>query len=108
MPGIPKRCHERTSQETGNYLRVRAGEALPEVGGGGVFAGAEHGAAVSVVLLDAAPGDDEQQAHMHPVEEVVVVQQGVGSLRTIESTKARLSRRCRYQVRLITPGSEPP
>ena len=31
-------------QETGNYLRVRAREALPEADGGRVFAGAEHGA----------------------------------------------------------------
>jgi quercetin dioxygenase-like cupin family protein len=62
-------------QETGIYLRVRAREALPEADGGRVFAGAEHGAEVCVVLLDAAPGD-QQEAHVHPVEEVVVVQQG--------------------------------
>ena len=66
-------------EETGNYLRVRASEALPEADGGRVFTGAEHGAAVSVVLVDAAPGDDEQEAHMHPVEEVVVVQQGAAT-----------------------------
>jgi quercetin dioxygenase-like cupin family protein len=66
-------------QETGNYLRVRAREALPEADGGRVFASAEHGAAVSVVLVDAAPGDDEQEAHMHPVEEVVSVQQGAAT-----------------------------
>ena len=66
-------------QETGNYLRVRAREALSEADGGRVFASAEHGAAVSVVLVDAAPGDDEQEAHMHPVEEVVVVQQGAAT-----------------------------
>ena len=45
-------------QETGNYLRVRAREALPEAEGGRVFAGAEHGAALSVVLVDAAPGEE--------------------------------------------------
>ena len=66
-------------QETGNYLRVRAREELPEAGGGRVFAGEDHGAAVSVVLVDAAPGDDEQAAHRHPVEEVVVVQQGAAA-----------------------------
>jgi quercetin dioxygenase-like cupin family protein len=66
-------------QETGNYLRVRAREALPEFGGGRLFAGAEHGAAVSVVLVDAARGDDEPEAHTHAVEEVVVVQQGAAT-----------------------------
>ena len=40
-----------------------------------MFAGAEHGAGVSVVLIDAAPGT-EQEPHTHPVEEVVVVQEG--------------------------------
>jgi quercetin dioxygenase-like cupin family protein len=65
-------------QQTGNYLRVRAGEALPEADGGRVFAGAEHGAEVSVMLIDAAPGD-AQEAHLHPVEEVVVVQQGMAT-----------------------------
>jgi quercetin dioxygenase-like cupin family protein len=66
-------------EETGNYLRVRAREALPEADGGRVFTGTEHGAGVSVVLVDAAPGDDEQEAHVHPVEEVVVVQQGAAT-----------------------------
>jgi hypothetical protein len=46
---------ENELQETGNYLRVRAREPLPEAEGGRVFAGAEHGAAVSVVLVDARP-----------------------------------------------------
>ena len=45
-------------QETGKYLRVRAREALPEAEGGRVFSGAEHGAALSVVLVDAAPGEE--------------------------------------------------
>ena len=65
-------------QETGNYLHVRAREALPEADGGRVFAGGQHGAEVSVVVLDAAPGD-RQEAHTHPVEEVVVVQQGAAT-----------------------------
>ncbi len=65
-------------QQTGNYLRVRAREALPEADGGRVFAGAEHGAEVSVALIDAGPAD-EQGAHMHPVEEVVVVQEGAAT-----------------------------
>ena len=65
-------------QETGNYLRVRAREALPEADGGRVFAGAEHGAAVSVVLIDAAPGE-QQPPHVHPVEEVAVVHDGAAT-----------------------------
>jgi quercetin dioxygenase-like cupin family protein len=65
-------------QQTGNYLRVRASEALPEADSGRVFAGAKHGAGVSVVLIDAAPAD-QQQPHLHPVEEVVVVQQGAAT-----------------------------
>ncbi len=65
-------------QETGNYLRVRARDALPEAEGGRLFAGAEHGAGVSVVLVDAASGE-EQAAHVHPVEEVVFVQEGAAT-----------------------------
>jgi quercetin dioxygenase-like cupin family protein len=62
-------------QETGNYLRVRSREALPAASGGRVFTGAEHGATVSVLLVEAEPGE-AQEAHVHPVEEVVIVQQG--------------------------------
>jgi quercetin dioxygenase-like cupin family protein len=65
-------------EQTGNYLRVRGRQALPEADGGRVFTGAEHGATVSVVLIEAAPGD-QQEAHLHPVEEVVVVQQGAAT-----------------------------
>jgi quercetin dioxygenase-like cupin family protein len=62
-------------QQTGNYLRVRDHEELPEADGGRVFSGAEHGACVSVVVIDAAPGK-AQAPHAHTVEEVVAVQQG--------------------------------
>src|SRR3954447_13073932 len=62
-------------QERGVYLRVRARDALPETDGGRVFCGLEHGAGVSVVLIDAAPGV-RQEWHVHPVEEVVAVQDG--------------------------------
>jgi quercetin dioxygenase-like cupin family protein len=65
-------------QETGNYLRVRARDALPDADGGRVFTGADHGAGVSVVLIDAKPGD-EQSPHVHPVEEIVVVHDGAAS-----------------------------
>jgi quercetin dioxygenase-like cupin family protein len=65
-------------QETGNYLRVRAREGLPEANAGRLFAGAEHGANVSVLLHDAEPGE-AQEAHAHPAEEVVVVQHGAAT-----------------------------
>ncbi len=69
---------ENELQKTGNYLRVRDGEALTEAGGGHVFAGAEHGAAVSVLLVDAPPGE-QQAPHVHPVEEVAIVQEGAAT-----------------------------
>jgi quercetin dioxygenase-like cupin family protein len=62
-------------QQTGDYLRVRDHQGLPEVDGGRVFSGAEHGACVSVVVIDAAPGW-AQAPHAHTVEEVLAVQQG--------------------------------
>jgi quercetin dioxygenase-like cupin family protein len=65
-------------QETGNYLRVRARDALPEAEGGRMFAGDEHGAAISVVLIDAAPGE-HQPPHVHPVEEIAVVHEGAAT-----------------------------
>ncbi|MFL5864161.1 MAG: DUF5069 domain-containing protein [Solirubrobacteraceae bacterium] len=65
-------------QDTGSYLRVRAREALPRADGGWVFAGAAHGAGVSVVVIDAVPGQ-AQEWHTHSVEEVVVVQDGAAT-----------------------------
>jgi quercetin dioxygenase-like cupin family protein len=65
-------------QQTGNYLRVRDQEELPEVEGGRVFSGDQHGAGVSVVIIDAAPAD-AQEPHAHIVEEVVAVQQGAAT-----------------------------
>jgi quercetin dioxygenase-like cupin family protein len=65
-------------QETGSYLRVRDHAALPEDAGGRAFAGAEHGAGVSVVLVDAAPGE-AQEPHVHPVEEVLAVHDGAAT-----------------------------
>lgn len=65
-------------QHTGNYLRVRDHAELPEAEGGRVFSGTEHGASVSVVFIDAAPGQ-AQEPHAHPVEEVVAVQDGAAT-----------------------------
>jgi quercetin dioxygenase-like cupin family protein len=39
------------------YLRARRRDALPEGDGGRRFAGAEHGAEVDVLLVEAGPGD---------------------------------------------------
>src|SRR3954468_19925545 len=57
------------------YLRVRRRDELPPAAGGHLFAGADHGAGVSVVLIEAAPGQAEEP-HSHPIEEVVVIQEG--------------------------------
>jgi quercetin dioxygenase-like cupin family protein len=58
-------------QDEGFYVRVRAHEALP----GGAFAGAEHGAEVDVVLVEAAPGEGSGP-RTSPRAEVWVVQEG--------------------------------
>jgi quercetin dioxygenase-like cupin family protein len=57
------------------YLRVRRRDELPSAAGGRLFAGADHGAGVSVVLIEAGPGEAEAP-HTHPIEEVVVIQDG--------------------------------
>jgi quercetin dioxygenase-like cupin family protein len=62
-------------QHGGAYLRVRHREALPVRNGARVFAGGEHGADVTVSLIDAEPGAC-QEPHEHPTEEVVAVQGG--------------------------------
>jgi quercetin dioxygenase-like cupin family protein len=65
-------------QDTGHYLRVRNHAQLPEAEGGRVFSGAEHGACVSVVFIDAAPGQ-AQEPHAHTVEEVVAIHEGAAT-----------------------------
>lgn len=77
---------------TGIYLRVRARDALPAGEGGRVWAGAEHGAGVTVVLLDAQPGEG-QEPHVHPGAEVLVVHDGEATV----SLGAR-------QARILRPG----
>lgn len=52
-------------QDTGNYLRVRRDRDLREAEGGRAFTGSEHGASVSVVLIEAAAGE-AQKPHAHP------------------------------------------
>lgn len=65
-------------QHTGNYLRVRDHQDLPEAEGGRVFSGAQHGACVSVVFIDATAGQS-QEPHAHLLEEVVAVQDGAAT-----------------------------
>jgi quercetin dioxygenase-like cupin family protein len=62
-------------QNTGRYLRVRDRQDLPEAESGRVFSGAQHGARVSVVLIDAEP-DQAQEPHAHTTEEVLAIQDG--------------------------------
>ena len=57
------------------YVRVRKRAQLPAVDGGAVFAGAEHGASTTVVMLSLSPAQG-QQLHSHPSEEVLVVTGG--------------------------------
>jgi quercetin dioxygenase-like cupin family protein len=66
-------------QHTGNYLRVRDRGQLPEAESGRVFSGAQHGAGVSVVFIDAAPRQ-AQDPHSHTVEEIVAVQDGAATV----------------------------
>ncbi len=61
-------------QGAGLYLRVRDFDRLP----GAVFAGGEHGAHVSVELIEAKPGARQEQ-HAHATEEVVVVVDGAAT-----------------------------
>lgn len=61
--------------QTETYLRVRRAADLRESGAARVFAGHDHGAGVSVAVIDAQPGSGEPM-HTHPTEEVTVVCSG--------------------------------
>ena len=61
--------------QAGGYLRVRERDDLLEINGGRAFTGAEHGASVSVLLIDSGPGE-VQPAHAHEIEEVIFVSAG--------------------------------
>jgi quercetin dioxygenase-like cupin family protein len=87
-------------QETGNYLRVRDRAQLPEAESGRVFSGAEHGARVSVVFIDAAPGQ-AQEPHVHAVEEVLAIHGGAGTF-FLGGQQARIVRA--GQIVRIPPG----
>lgn len=57
------------------YVRVRRREHLPVIDGGAVFAGADHGASISVALVTLQPGTG-QPVHSHPTEEALVAVAG--------------------------------
>jgi mannose-6-phosphate isomerase-like protein (cupin superfamily) len=65
-------------QEEGIYLRVRASEALPEHAGGRLFAGADHGADVDVVLVEIAAGQGAGAAGAAAAQ-VWVIQEGLAT-----------------------------
>jgi quercetin dioxygenase-like cupin family protein len=81
---------EAELQEQGTYLRVRRADELAVRDGGCLFAGADHGAGVSVVIVEAAPGD-RQPPHTHPTEEVVVVHAGCATF-SLGAQQARIVR----------------
>jgi quercetin dioxygenase-like cupin family protein len=85
-------------QATGTYLRVRDRSALAD----GVFAGEEHGARVSVMLVELAPGD-EQPWHSHPTAEVIAVVDGEATFFLGE----RQARTVRAAEVARVPGSVP-
>ena len=72
---------EAALQRGGPYLRVRGAEELPQdpAAGGRVLTGGEHGAGVSIVLID-APVGYRQDPHSHPTEEVVAVHAGAATV----------------------------
>ena len=62
IPAVPDAWFDAVAvedelQEQGTYLRVRRREDLPEERGGRLFAGADHGADVDVLLVERAPGE---------------------------------------------------
>jgi mannose-6-phosphate isomerase-like protein (cupin superfamily) len=70
------------------YLRVRRGAQLPDAGRGRLFAGADHGADVDVVLVELAPGQSDAGAAAATAE-VWVIQEGQGTF-FLGSLQARI------------------
>jgi quercetin dioxygenase-like cupin family protein len=58
-------------QDLDLYVRVRSREQLPAIDGAAFFAGADHGASVSVALVT-LPCGRGQPVHSHPTEEALV------------------------------------
>lgn len=72
------------------YIRVRDRDQLPEANGGRAFHGGEHGAPVSVLLLDSGPGE-VQPPHSHGRPEVIAVTEGEATLH-LGDAQARILR----------------
>src|SRR4051794_29562719 len=81
---------EEQLQQEGFYLRVRGREQLPDQGDGRVFAGAEHGADVDVVLVELAAGQG-RPATVAAAAEVWVIQEGRATF-FLGSVQARIAR----------------
>jgi quercetin dioxygenase-like cupin family protein len=81
---------EEQLQEEGVYLRVRSREQLPEQGDGRLFAGAEHGADVDVVLVEMAAGQ-RCPAAVATAAHVWVIQEGQARF-FLGSMQARIAR----------------
>lgn len=79
---------EAELQQQDIYLRVRRGEQLPDVGRGRLFAGADHGAEVDVVLVELASGQSDAGPPAASAE-VWVIQQGRGTF-FLGSLQARI------------------
>jgi mannose-6-phosphate isomerase-like protein (cupin superfamily) len=79
-------------QDSGIYLHVRRADQLDQapqdIAGGRVFAGGEHGAEVSVALLELEAGV-AQEPHRHRVAEVLTVYSGAAVV-TLGHWQARI------------------
>ncbi len=80
-------------QERGTYLRVRAAADLPadRERAGRVFDGADHGAGVTVVVLQLDAGASEGEEHAHETEEVIAVTAGAAHM-TLGAVQQRIVR----------------
>jgi len=62
-------------------MRVQRFEHLPFSNIAREFVGADHGAGVTLLLVDAAPGEGPR-LHRHPYEEIFIVQEGEATFRS--------------------------
>jgi mannose-6-phosphate isomerase-like protein (cupin superfamily) len=81
---------EEQLQDQGVYLRVRSPEQLRDQGDGRLFAGADHGADVDVVLVEMAAGH-RRPAELATAAHVWVIQEGRARF-FLGSMQARIAR----------------
>jgi mannose-6-phosphate isomerase-like protein (cupin superfamily) len=77
-------------QQEGVYLRVRSREQLTDHGDGRLFAGADHGADVDVLLVEMTPGQS-RPATVATAAHVWVIQEGQATF-FLGSMQARIAR----------------